>query len=133
MKMTNELVLGRSDFERLLSLAASAEPFVAAALDEELNRAVVVEDDARPADIVSMNSTVAYFDGGSGANAEITLVYPHEADVDKKRISVLTPLGAALIGLRVGQSIHWRFPNGREKELKIVSVRSAGRPAGTDL
>jgi regulator of nucleoside diphosphate kinase len=52
----------------------------------------------------------------------VTLVYPSEANVEAGKISVLAPVGAALIGLRVGQSIRWPLPDGRERTLEVMSV-----------
>ena len=69
-----------------------------------------------------MGSIVA-FDPDAGAARKVTLVYPEDADIAEGRISVLTPIGTALLGLRPGQSITWQARDGRSHELTIVSVR----------
>jgi regulator of nucleoside diphosphate kinase len=58
----------------------------------------------------------------TGKELVVTLVYPHDADIDENKISILAPIGAALIGLRVGQVIRWPVPSGKEKRLQVVAV-----------
>ena len=69
-----------------------------------------------------MNATVEFVDEASGADRTVELVYPKEADISAGRISILTPIGAGLIGLRAGQSIHWPDRDGKERWLRIISV-----------
>jgi regulator of nucleoside diphosphate kinase len=92
------------------------------ALEAEIERAQVVEADAIDCNIVTMNSRVCFQDEDSGERQEITLVYPHEADVSANRISVLAPVGAALLGLAVGQVIAWPVPSGLPRRLRIIAV-----------
>ena len=74
-----------------------------------------------PADVIRMNSRVEFeIDGGKPQQAE--LVFPRDANIDEKRISVLTPIGAALIGLSTGQMMMWRGRDGRPHKLRVVSV-----------
>lgn len=124
MKNQTDLIISRPDFERISALAVTAKRELADLLEEELARARIVAEEERPADVVAMNSTVAFEDMDTGKTSVITLVYPPEADIDANKVSILTPVGSALIGLRVGQIIHWPLPNGREKKLKVVSVRA---------
>jgi|SRR5690554_2858663 len=91
-------------------------------LELELDRAKVVEDGAIPKDVVTMNSTFEFETLQDGKTMQATLVYPNEADFDKGKISVLAPLGSALLGLKVGQSINWMFPDGKTKTLKIIRM-----------
>ena len=69
-----------------------------------------------------MNSRVCYQDDQTGENRWVELVYPDEADPAAGRISVLAPVGAALLGLGIGQDIEWDFPNGAVRRLTVVSV-----------
>ena len=109
---------------RLSSLANSTMdlfPRVAQFLAREVERATVAqEDDLRG--VVRMGSKVTYRDDGSGASREIVLVYPHEANIELNRISILTPVGAALIGLSEGQRIEFETPDKRTRGLTVLAV-----------
>lgn len=124
MKNQADLIISRPDFERISALAVLAKRELADLLEEELARARIVAEEERPADVVAMNSTVGFEDMDTGKTSVITLVYPAEADIDANKISILTPVGSALIGLRVGQIIHWPLPTGKQKRLKVVSVQA---------
>ncbi|HMN67601.1 MAG TPA: nucleoside diphosphate kinase regulator [Bdellovibrionales bacterium] len=93
-------------------------------LEEELARASIVPDDELPSDVVSMNSEITYQDLETGAEQTVTLVYPQEANSAENKISILAPIGSALIGLRVGGVIKWPIPKGKIKEIKVIRVRS---------
>jgi regulator of nucleoside diphosphate kinase len=127
MQRSNELpaiTLGAADFSRLDQLASAAEyklPEVAAFLGQELERARVVLPREVASDVVTMGSRVVFKDDG-GEIHDVTLVYPEEADMEKGRLSVLTPVGAALIGLKVGQAIQWRTRSGGERTLEVLRV-----------
>ena len=95
------------------------------ALLGELMRAEVVDDAAMPADVVGMHARVACVDEHSGERHELTLVFPQEADAGAGRISVLAPVGSALLGLSVGQSIDWTTPQGRALRLRVTGVQPA--------
>ena len=128
------IVLSRFDFEQLESILRNygARPDLDA-LRDELDRADVVEPDAVPENVVTMNSTVRFLDEVSGRESEITLVYPAFADIDANRVSVLVPVGSALLGLRVGDSIVWPMPNSRTRSLKVVAIRYQPEAAGAPL
>jgi regulator of nucleoside diphosphate kinase len=98
-------------------------PEVAAELTEELDRAHVLAKGRHPVDVVCMGSKVVYRDDTTGRIQTVTLVYPNEADIAKGRASVLTPIGAALIGLAAGKSINWRTRTGEMKRLTVLQVR----------
>jgi regulator of nucleoside diphosphate kinase len=100
------------------------------ALEAEIDAAEVVAPTDMPHDVVTMNSRVRFVDEGTGQEEEATLVYPSEANVDERRISVLAPIGAALLGLSVGQDIDWPLPNGATKRLRVVSVLYQPEAAG---
>ena len=96
--------------DSLTELALGKEeqlPQVCELLLEEINRATIHSAAKIPADVVTMQATVTFVDEGTGANRTVQLVYPGEADISAGRISILTPVGAGLIGLREGQSITW--------------------------
>lgn len=118
------ITLGAADFSRLDQLASIAEyklPEIAAYLGKELERARVVPTGAVAADVVTMGAR-ALFEDDQGERHDVTLVYPEEADMEKGRLSVLTPVGAALIGLKVGQSIRWRTRADEERTLTVLEV-----------
>jgi Transcription elongation factor len=81
-----------------------------------------VRDEDFDPNVVRMGSLVTYVDETTGRTRTVTLVYPDAADIDQNRISILTPIGAALIGLRPSQSITWPLPDGRVGSLKVVAV-----------
>jgi len=93
-----------------------------APLRRELERAMVVSSALVPADVATMNSRVRYTDEKDGASRTVSLVYPIEADVAKGKVSVLAPVGTALLGLSEGQSIEWHFPDGSRRRLKLEKV-----------
>jgi regulator of nucleoside diphosphate kinase len=117
------IIVSETDHERLTSLAAAAEersPEVARVLQTEMQRARVVPLEAVPADAVRMGSTVEI--SSEGQRRRVTLVFPGEADIASGRISIMTPIGAALIGLSSGQSIAWTARDGRRHQLTVLSV-----------
>lgn len=119
-----DIVIAEPDFERLDRLAEAGRNWdldVAEELRAELDRGRIVPTERLPADVVRMGSTVTFkSDGGPARRA--TLVYPAEADIGAGRISVLTPVGTALIGLAVGQSIDCTARDGRRRRLTVTAV-----------
>jgi regulator of nucleoside diphosphate kinase len=81
-------------------------------LVRELDRAQIVPEHELPADVIMMNSTVELEDLTDGEISTFTLVYPEDADIDQGRISVLAPLGTAMLGYRVGDELSWPVPSG---------------------
>ena len=77
-----------------------------------------------------MNSRVRFGDADTGEEFEASLVYPADANVDQWRISVLAPIGAALLGLSIGQFIDWPMPGGAVKRLRVISVLYQPEAAG---
>jgi regulator of nucleoside diphosphate kinase len=131
------ITITRSDHERLSWLAeatSARNPDVADVLLAELYRARVVDDSGISADFVRMGSTLRFTSDGR-EDRTVTLVYPGEADIAKSKVSILTPIGAALIGLSTGQSIEWTARDGRTHRLTVETVeqtlntvQSAGCP-----
>ncbi|GAB1582665.1 MULTISPECIES: nucleoside diphosphate kinase regulator [Phyllobacteriaceae] len=118
------IVVSDIDYKRLTNLAADAYdrfPEVAEELQIELDRAQVKPAASVPSDVVQMGSTVE-FRSDSAQQRRVTLVFPGEADIAQNRVSILTPIGAALIGLSTGQSIAWTARDGRKHELTVVGV-----------
>lgn len=119
------ITVSSHDLARLEALldspAASALP-AAAALSDELTRATVLAPGEMPAGIVKMHSRVECEDATTGDKHVLTLVYPREANVDEHKVSVLAPVGTALLGLSIGQSIEWDAPGGRKLKLRVTAV-----------
>ena len=120
------VVIDEAYYDRLESLALGGmERSLAAAerLLEELERAEVLPSEQVPANVVNIGSKVIYRDEDTGQNHSAVLVFPGEADISQQRISVLTPVGAAPIGLSEGQSINWLSRDGRERRLTVLEVK----------
>jgi regulator of nucleoside diphosphate kinase len=117
------LLIDFDTYDRLQALATRSDrlPEVTAELLQELERARLVPAAQLPDDAVRVGSRVTYQDEASGAIRTIDLVWPAQADVPSMRISVLTPIGAALIGLRAGQRIRWRLGGG-DRRLVVLRV-----------
>lgn len=126
------IVVSRLDYQRIEALLEDAgkRGIDTSKLEAELERADVVEPAQMPGDVISMNSTARFRDVNSGAERELTLVYPREADADAGRVSVLAPVGSALLGLRIGQSIDWPLPGGRTVALEVLSIQYQPEAAG---
>ena len=92
-------------------------------LREELDRAVIIDPAAMPEGIVTMESTVEFEDLGTHELEEYTITFPERADIEKKRLSILAPVGTALIGCRVGDVVSWSTPGGMRR-LKVRRVTS---------
>ena len=117
-----------SEADRLTNLAISVEdrfPQVSELLLGEISRAVVQPVDRVGDDVVTMMSTVDFVDEENGAARSVQLVYPGEADIATGKISILTLMGAGLIGLRSGQSIDWPDRSGKVHKLRIEAVRQS--------
>ncbi|UES53739.1 nucleoside diphosphate kinase regulator [Roseibium aggregatum] len=119
-----DIVIGTTDYERLEGLASSFETRLPSVTDDllaELSRARLVPDGALPADSVRMGSVVRFRTDATDEKT-LQLVFPGDADIANGKISILTPIGTALIGLSAGQSIAWCANDGRRHRLTVVSV-----------
>ena len=114
--MSDRIIVTALDMVELNLLRAYAP------LRRELERALVVSSALVPADVATMNSRVRYMDEKDGARRTVSLVYPSDAEVAKGKVSVLAPVGTALLGLSEGQSIEWDFPDGSCRRLKLEQV-----------
>lgn len=118
--------------DKLSDLALSVEerlPQVSELLIRETSRARLHSAASIPNDVVTMGSFVEFVDKGTGARRTVQLVYPPDADISAGRVSILTPVGAGLIGLREGQSILWPDREGHERQLVIIKVERRPDPA----
>jgi len=125
-----EIIVGDTDHARLTNLATAAlaaVPDTAEELLSELDRARIVSDESVPLDVVRMGSLVAFRSGDDVKR--VTLVFPQDADIAAGKVSVLTPVGAALLGLAKGESITWTARDGTSHELTVVSVEQPERNA----
>ncbi len=127
------IVVSSRDMARLEAMlespALSRHP-AAIALSQELYRAQVLAPDEVPEGIVTMHSRVECVDELHDEKHSLTLVYPHEADFDKGRVSVLAPVGSALLGLSVGQTIDWTAPGGRQLRLRVTAIHYQPEASG---
>jgi regulator of nucleoside diphosphate kinase len=111
-----------ADYDRLSNLARSRATLGAALLEDELARATVVKDGEFPRNFVRLGSFVSFRDLTSGRVRRVQVVLPEEADIDLDRLSVVTPVGAALIGLKVGDSMGLSTEDGRPHVLVVEAV-----------
>ena len=137
--MTNRSIyLTEYDLRRLEPLVESARRYERAdgesleLLQRELDRAVLCEPDELPAEVVSVNSQVLVTDLESGKKAEYTIVFPRDANYEEKRISVLAPIGTALLGYTKGSEVEWPTPGGLRR-FRIERVRKPVRRAAAKI
>jgi regulator of nucleoside diphosphate kinase len=127
------ILIPAGDYRRLNALMDAADRAPAPVLDflsQELSRAEIVPDEECAPSVVRVGSLVSYRDGTNGRYRTVRLVWPLEADVTRDRISVLSPVGAALLGMSPGQSITWPGPDGQPRTLTVMAVYG---PDTTDL
>lgn len=125
----NKIIIMKDDFALLnacvknTKVVAMKEPHHTRSLSEELRRAVVVEKKKFPEDVIRLNSMVTIKDLASGNEITLTIVLPEFADIKQKKISVLAPMGTALIGFKKGQAITWQMPAG-VKNFLVLDVQA---------
>ena len=119
------ITISTTDFQRLSALLERhPDNEVADGLLEELDRATLLEPSRMPPGVVTMNSRVRFRNEATRQEYDIELVYPHEAQGDAGRLSILTPAGAALLGLSVGDEIDWPMA-GSVVRLRLMDVPAA--------
>lgn len=116
------IIVSDVDYLRLIALPSPPE------LRAELERAIVVPSESMNPAIVGMHSLVLYRDEASEQLREVEVVYPDEADPASGKVSVFAPVGAALIGLSIGESIDWDFPDGSVRRLCVLAVKPPPAP-----
>jgi len=114
---------------RLLERASLHDQAHLKELQSELERAVILSAQDVPGKVITMHSKVRVLDLERGQRTEFTLVFPNEADVESKRISVLAPLGTALLGFQQGDCVEWLMPGGARR-LSIERVRQPSMDGG---
>ncbi|EHR0244974.1 nucleoside diphosphate kinase regulator [Vibrio parahaemolyticus] len=123
MSENNSIYISSLDMNRITALLDKM-PNIAAELvelEEELDRATVLEPEEMPSNVVTMNSTVEFKFAGEERTMTKTLVYPSELK-SSDDISIFAPVGSALIGLSVGQKLDWPMPNKQVKTIEIVDI-----------
>ncbi len=129
MRPVIHMIDHESDTIEAFAMALEARnPKEAELLYEELGRAELHNAEDMPPNVVTMNCTVEFIDENSGMRRMLKLVYPKDADIGYDRLSILTPMGAGLIGMVAGETIAWPDRSGVERILRIVSVRPPERP-----
>ena len=124
-EMRPPIAIAADHFARLSALSSPTSGPMAEIceyLREELERAHVLPADKLRPDIVNFGSKVKFRDEHTGKIQDIVLVYPHDADIARRRVSVLTPVGAALLGLSVNQTISFRARTGERRDLTVLKV-----------
>lgn len=117
------LLAAESDLIASLALRAEHQhPVVAAMLLEEIERAELHDADEMPEGHIRLNSSVTFKDEGSGRMRAVKLVLPAHANIAEGRISIMTPMGAALYGLSEGACINWPDLDGNERPIRVVRV-----------
>jgi len=124
------LIIDEGVYSRLVALAERARaqvPDLAERLLMEIERADLRAPSEMPADVVTLGSEVTFRE--HDRTRTVRIVAPEDADIEHQRISVLTPVGAALLGLTVGQKISWDMPDKRVAVLEVVDVRQQNETA----
>jgi regulator of nucleoside diphosphate kinase len=122
MTMRDERLITQADYERILDLIEHTQPVAASNnLLKILKEAVKCLPEQIPGDVVTMNSTLRVRELTSGCEVDITLVYPKNADGRKRYISIVTSIGLALLGKRVGAVVAWSVPKGYN-QFEILEV-----------
>jgi regulator of nucleoside diphosphate kinase len=119
--LDQHIIITNTDLQRLQPVIEQHDTPAADSLEDELARAVVVDQHAVPGDVVTMNSDVVYEDLETGVRRTVRVVYPKDADTARGHVSVLAPIGSALLGLRVGQTIEWSVPNG-VRRVRVIEI-----------
>ena len=117
----NQLIITNRDLDKLRHVIDLHDTPASELLDSELQRATVVDPHEVPPTVVTMNSEVAYEDLATGERRRVQIVFPNEADPARGKVSVMAPIGSALIGLSIGQEIEWPVPAGR-KRIRVLEI-----------
>lgn len=125
--LNKQLILRKDDYNLLVSYLKSGlsnsmfNRQDAAELQTELKKATLVNTDDFPPDVVGLNSKVKIKSEGKKDILELMLVMPDKADIKKRKISIMAPIGTALLGFRQGQVVKWQVPSGKKK-FTIIEV-----------
>jgi len=122
-----KIVINADDLAHIEALAEGAierNPALADRLMDEIGRARIVKPARMPSNVVAIGSTVTYRDESTGAERTVTLTYPEDADIAQQRVSLVTPIGVALLGLAEGAVFHWDTRAGQRKTLSVIRVEA---------
>jgi regulator of nucleoside diphosphate kinase len=128
-KIKSRLVLAKEDYEVIMFYIRRGSPTItfnrqdAEELEIELKKAKVVDKEDLPDDVVRLNSKVTVKEEKENKMMELTVVTPEKANIKERLISVMSPIGTALIGFRKGQRIRWKVPSGK-KTFTIMDVQN---------
>jgi regulator of nucleoside diphosphate kinase len=128
-KTNSRLMLTKEDYEIIMSYIKRRLPIIsfnrrdAEDLETELKRAKLVDKNELPADIVRLNSIVTIKEEKENKVMELTVVTPEKANIKQRFISIMSPIGTALIGFRKGQKVRWKVPAGK-KTFTIMDVQN---------
>ncbi len=129
-----KIVINADELAHIEALAEGAmqrNPALADRLFEEIGRARIVTPAKMPSDVVSVGSTVTYRDESTGLEKSVTLVYPEDADIARQRVSVMTPIGVALLGLAEGAAFYWDTRDNQRRMLSVIKVEQT-QPSDTE-
>lgn len=127
--MRHDLIITKTDLERLQPVLDQHDTPASDSLASELHRAVIVDPRAVPSDVVTMNSDVVYEDCATGVQRRVKVVFPKDADATRGQVSVLAPIGSALLGMSLGQTIEWQVPSGT-KRIRVLEIRYQPEASG---
>jgi len=133
--MKNSIYITSQDKQRLEELLAEvsvSDPRQRGdlkSLEEELRRAVIVEPKEIPGDVITMNSRADLIDLDTNETVTFTLVFPRDSNVEEEKISVLAPIGAGMLGYRIGDEFEWKVPDG-VRHMKVTNVHYQPEAAG---
>ena len=130
------IVINADDLAHIEALAEGAmqrNPALADRLLDELGRARIVAPAKMPANVVSIGSTVTYRDESTGLEKTVTLVFPEDADITRQRVSVMTPIGVALLGLAEGAEFYWDTRDNQRRMLSVTKVEQAAPSDGPEV
>lgn len=127
----NTIYITKNDHKKLVDLISEKWPNddYDQALLAELNRAEIVESASIPSDVITMNSLINFTDMQNSESFEYWLVFPEEANIAQNKISVLSPIGCALLGYKIGDIIDLKIPAG-QKQLKVEKILHQPEAAG---
>lgn len=121
--MNNSIILmSKVDYQRINSFIERMKPIESDQLEIELDRAQLVEASEMPADVVTMNSELVYLDLELMTEHKVRLVYTLRADLGVDQVSILSPLGTALIGLRKGEDYSFTTRNGKHRGIRVLDI-----------
>ena len=135
-QLTPNVIIDADELPRIEALAEGAllrNSAVANRLLDEISRARIVKHERMPADVITIGSKVTYRDGTTEQERSLTLVYPEHADISSGRISIVTPIGVALIGLASGSTFFWNTRDDQRRTLTVIDVMQPAVQRGTTL